>query len=170
MIHLDTQNNKNCTTQPTDGKKQRLLKAAEKIQEMGIYVERTDGLSPDGKTYLEFTVYPEGPEELDQAFTVYDYKFGLDPTDEDEEPNIRWDAAVGLAKMGEKSSIPIIENLMDRKYLMTFPELDYNEINKVILDITETARNPAGLGDTSANTFLVLRPVDNEENFDLQDF
>ena len=60
-----------------------LIDQMEKIQEMGIYVERTDGLSPDGKTYLEFTVYPEGPEELDQAFTVYDYKFGLDPTDED---------------------------------------------------------------------------------------
>ena len=42
----------------------------EKIQDMGIYVEREDGLSPDGKTYLEFTVYPEGPEELDQAFTA----------------------------------------------------------------------------------------------------
>ena len=60
-----------------------LIGQMEKIQDMGIYVEREDGLSPDGKTYLEFTVYPEGPEELDQAFTVYDYKFGLDPTDED---------------------------------------------------------------------------------------
>ena len=60
-----------------------LIDQMEKIEEMGIKVERTDGLSPDGKTYLEFTVYPEGPEELDQAFTVYDYKFGLDPTDED---------------------------------------------------------------------------------------
>ena len=60
-----------------------LIAQMEKIQDMGIYVERDAGLSPDGKTYLEFTVYPEGPEELDQAFTVYDYKFGLDPTDED---------------------------------------------------------------------------------------
>lgn len=60
-----------------------LIDQMEKIGDMGIYVERTDGLSPDGKTYLEFTVYPEGPEELDQAFTVYDYKFGEDPTDED---------------------------------------------------------------------------------------
>ena len=60
-----------------------LIDQMEQIGDMGIKVERTDGLSPDGKTYLEFTVYPEGPEELDQAFTVYDYKFGLDPTDED---------------------------------------------------------------------------------------
>ena len=55
------------------------------IEETGIDVERSDGLSADGKTYLEFTVYPEGREEenLDQAFTVYDFKFGEDPTSEE---------------------------------------------------------------------------------------
>ena len=57
---------------------------------------------------------------------------------EDDEPNIRWDSAIALAKMGEESSVPIIENLMDREYLMTFPELDYNEINKVIMTAIET--------------------------------
>ena len=58
---------------------------------------------------------------------------------DDEEPNIRWDSAVALAKMGERTSIPIIENLMDRDYLMTFPELDYKEITKVILTAIETS-------------------------------
>ena len=58
---------------------------------------------------------------------------------EDEEPNIRWDAAIALAKMGEISSAPIIENLMDRSYLTTFPELDPKEINKVILTAIETS-------------------------------
>ena len=56
----------------------------------------------------------------------------------DDEPNIRWDAAIALAKMGENSSVPIVKNLMDREYLSTFPELDYNEINKVILTAIET--------------------------------
>ena len=41
--------------------------------------------------------------------------------------------------MGEESSVPIIENLMDREYLMTFPELDYKEINKVIMTAIETS-------------------------------
>ena len=59
---------------------------------------------------------------------------------EDEEPNIRWDAAVALAKMGEKSSIPIIENLMDREYLSSFSELDYNEVNKVLMIAIEASR------------------------------
>ena len=58
---------------------------------------------------------------------------------EDDEPNIRWDAAIGLAKMGEDSSIPTVQNLMNRKYLSTFPELDQNEVTKVILTAIETA-------------------------------
>ena len=58
---------------------------------------------------------------------------------EDDEPNIRWDSAIALAKMGEKSSIPVIENLMNRDYLMTFPQLDYKEINKVIMTAIETS-------------------------------
>jgi HEAT repeat protein len=59
---------------------------------------------------------------------------------EDEEPNIRWDAAIGLAKMGEKSSAPIIENLMDREYLSSFPELDFKEVNKVLLIAIEASK------------------------------
>ncbi|MBL51703.1 MAG: hypothetical protein CMG57_07080 [Candidatus Marinimicrobia bacterium] len=58
---------------------------------------------------------------------------------EDDEPNIRWDAAIALAKMGQINSAKIIENLMDREYLNTFPELDPNEINKVILTAIETS-------------------------------
>tara|TARA_A100001037_G_scaffold283953_1_gene289912 strand:- start:5836 stop:6723 length:888 start_codon:yes stop_codon:yes gene_type:complete len=58
---------------------------------------------------------------------------------EDDEPNIRWDAAIALAKMGQINSATIIENLMDREYLNTFPELDPNEINKVILTAIETS-------------------------------
>ncbi len=50
----------------------------------------------------------------------------------DEEPNIRWDAAVGLAKMGDTSSVFIIENLLDRNYLSSFPELSPSEIDQVI--------------------------------------
>ncbi len=84
---------------------------------------------------------------------------------EDEEPNIRWDAAVGLAKMGEKSSIPIIENLMDRKYLMTFPELDYNEINKVILVAIETS---ALIKDSRFKSKLIVL-AESDENLTIRD-
>lgn len=62
-----------------------LINTMDKVEQMGIPVERYDGPTPDGKTYIEYTVYPEGKDEenLDQAFTVYDYKFGEDPTDEE---------------------------------------------------------------------------------------
>tara|TARA_A100001035_G_scaffold194223_1_gene155326 strand:- start:58 stop:798 length:741 start_codon:yes stop_codon:yes gene_type:complete len=62
-----------------------LINTMDKVEQMGIPVDRYDGPTPDGKTYLEYTVYPEGKDEdkLDQAFTVYDYKFGEDPTDEE---------------------------------------------------------------------------------------
>ena len=52
---------------------------------------------------------------------------------DDNEPNIRWDAAIALAKMGNKSCIPVLRNLMEREYLETFPELDQNEVNKVMM-------------------------------------
>ena len=40
-----------------------------------------------------------------------------------EEPNIRWDAAIGLAKMGDSSGISIIENLLDRSYYHSYPSM-----------------------------------------------
>ena len=40
---------------------------------------------------------------------------------DDEEPNIRWDAAIALAKMGDKSGSEIILNLLDREYYSTYP-------------------------------------------------
>ena len=43
-----------------------------------------------------------------------------------EEANIRWDAAIALAKMGDKSGIGIIINLLDRKYYD-----NYNIINSI---------------------------------------
>lgn len=38
-----------------------------------------------------------------------------------EEPNIRWDAAIALAKMNDDSGSFIIENLLDREYYNQFP-------------------------------------------------
>tara|TARA_Y100000758_G_C16012700_1_gene408190 strand:+ start:219 stop:1103 length:885 start_codon:yes stop_codon:yes gene_type:complete len=40
-----------------------------------------------------------------------------------EEPNIRWDAAIALAKMGDKSGINIIIDLLDRKYYDSYPSM-----------------------------------------------
>ena len=84
---------------------------------------------------------------------------------EDEEPNIRWDAAIGLAKMGEKSSAPIIENLMDREYLSSFPELDHKEVNKVLMIAIEASRM---IQDKRFESKLVLL-AEADENLKMRD-
>lgn len=84
---------------------------------------------------------------------------------EDEEPNIRWDAAIGLAKMGEKSSAPIIENLMDREYLSSFPELDHKEVNKVLMIAIEASRM---IQDKRFESKLVLL-AEADENLKIRD-
>ncbi len=53
----------------------------------------------------------------------------------DEEANLRWDAAISLAKLGDDSGYNIIKKLLDRKYYINFPEVDQNEIDKSILTI-----------------------------------
>jgi len=58
---------------------------------------------------------------------------------EDEEANIRWDAAIALAKMGNDSGAYIIEGLLDREYLNKFNEIDPVEQNKVIMVAIKTA-------------------------------
>ena len=60
-----------------------LVDKMDDLEARGIEVDRLDGLSPDGKTNIEFHVFPEGKDELDAAFTVYDFKFGFDPMDEE---------------------------------------------------------------------------------------
>ena len=56
----------------------------------------------------------------------------------DDEANIRWDAAIALAKMNDKSGIHIIEGLLDRNYLKQFKQIDPIEQKKVIMIAIKT--------------------------------
>ena len=58
---------------------------------------------------------------------------------EDEEANIRWDAAIALAKMGDNSGAYIIEGLLDREYLKKFKQIDPLEEKRVIMIAIRTA-------------------------------
>ena len=58
---------------------------------------------------------------------------------EDEEANIRWDAAIALAKMGDNSGAYIIERLLDREYLKQFEQIDPLEEKRVIMIAIRTA-------------------------------
>ena len=46
------------------------------------------------------------------------------PLLDDDEPNIRWESAVALAKMNDSNAIPVIKELLQRKYLQKFKEVD----------------------------------------------
>ena len=54
---------------------------------------------------------------------------------DDEEANIRWDAAVSLAKIGDKAGYHILGNLLTRKYYDSYPEVNINEIDNTILTV-----------------------------------
>ena len=51
----------------------------------------------------------------------------------DEEPNIRWDAAIALAKLEDASGLHIIVNLLDRSYFDHFTEVNEEEEVQAIL-------------------------------------
>ena len=57
----------------------------------------------------------------------------------DEEPNIRWDTAIALAKLGDISGNPIINNLLDRSYLNNFSEVDEEEKVQAMLVAIQVA-------------------------------
>ena len=54
---------------------------------------------------------------------------------DDEEPNIRWDSALSLAKFNDKSGYFILRNLLTRDYYNNFPEVDVNEVDNAILTV-----------------------------------
>ena len=58
---------------------------------------------------------------------------------EDEQANIRWDAAIALAKMGNNEGAYIIEGLLDRAYLNKFSEIDPVEQKRVLMVAIKTA-------------------------------
>ena len=60
---------------------------------------------------------------------------------DDEEPNIRWDAALSLAKFNDNSGYGIIKNLLTREYYENFPEVDVNEIDNAILIVLGIVSN-----------------------------
>ena len=63
----------------------------------------------------------------------------LIPFLEHEEANIRWDTALSLAKLDNRSGIEIIGCLLDRNYYMDYPEVDTKEENQAILVAMEVS-------------------------------
>ena len=78
---------------------------------------------------------------------------------EDEEPNIRWDAAIALAKLGDISGNQIINNLLDRSYLNNFSEVDEEEkVQAILVAIQVSSQYPS---DDFVTNLLKLATFDN---------
>lgn len=60
-----------------------LVRKMDDLEDKGIRVDRYDGLSADGKTYIEFHVHPIRKYDEDYSFSIYDFKFGFDPMSEE---------------------------------------------------------------------------------------
>jgi len=65
---------------------------------------------------------------------------------DDEEPNIRWDAAIALAKLEDPSGVQVIVNLLDRSYFEHFTEVDEEEeVQAILVAIEVSSRFPSKL-------------------------
>ena len=65
---------------------------------------------------------------------------------EDEEPNIRWDAAIALAKLEDPSGVQVIVDLLDRSYFEHFTEVDEEEeVQAILIAIQVASQFPSNL-------------------------
>ena len=65
---------------------------------------------------------------------------------DDEEPNIRWDAAIALAKLEDSSGLQVIVNLLDRSYFEHFTEVDEEEeVQAILVAIQVSSQFPSNL-------------------------
>ena len=63
---------------------------------------------------------------------------------EDEEPNVRWDSAIALAKLGNYAGSDIIDNLLNRNYYDQFKEVDAEEeIQAILIAIQASNKIPS---------------------------
>ena len=85
---------------------------------------------------------------------------------EDEEPNIRWDAAIALSKLKNTSGIQIIVNLLDRSYFDHFTEVDEEEeVQAILVAIQVSSQFPSKLFVTN-----LLKLAAFDKNMQIRDF
>jgi len=82
----------------------------------------------------------------------------------DSEPNIQWDAAIALAKMGDASGQGILHKLLDRDYLTKFEEVDPYEQDQALVVAIEASTL---LNDPSLNE-MILSLSKNDRNMNVR--
>ena len=85
---------------------------------------------------------------------------------DDEEANIRWDAAISLYKMDDISGYTIIERLLSRDYYLNYKNVDFNEASNTILTVLALiSPNPS---EIFKDELIFLS--ENEKNIKIREF
>ena len=85
---------------------------------------------------------------------------------EDEEPNIRWDSAIALIKMGNVSGVGILEKLLKRNYYKNYSNIDENEVNNSMLTVLALVSKYPVASFKDELEFLATK----EENIKIREF
>ena len=126
------------------------------IENVKLIVQQTDHPSALVRNRAAIALGAMSP---DDSFT------GLRSLLSDPEPNVRWNAAVSLAKHGDPSGRTVLLNLLDRSYLARFEGVDRYEREQAMMVAIQAA---AMLDDSEIDE--VLRVLsDTDENLKLRD-
>ena len=126
------------------------------IENVKLIVQQTDHPSALVRNRAAIAL---GAMSADDSFT------GLRSLLSDPEPNVRWNAAVSLAKHGDPSGRTVLLNLLDRSYLARFEGVDRYEREQAMMVAIQAA---AMLDDSELDE--VLRVLsDTDENLKLRD-
>jgi len=85
---------------------------------------------------------------------------------DDEEANIRWDAAISLTKMNDDRGLIVIEKLIQRDYYLNFPNVDDIECNNTMLTVLAIVSQFPKSNFVDELTFLAK----NDKNIKIREF
>ena len=86
---------------------------------------------------------------------------------DNEEPNIRWDSALALAKLDDKSGYDILRNLLTRSFFNNFSSVNHNEIDNIIL-LVLTILDDVDIANNFKEEIILLSKT--EKNIKIRDF
>jgi len=119
-----------------------LERKMEELEDEGVTINRFND-SPDGKTYVEYHVHPEYEYNPEESFSIYDYKFGEDPTDIDNEDK-EYPFSIG----GKGSA------LSSAKALLGLGQIAYNIDENEAVDLAiEASQEKAGIDEELDESF-----------------
>ena len=133
---------------------------------------RALGLLKSGKAVQKLKLFLDHEDENIRLQTVIAFGNIADPTViedlkkslYDSQPNIRWDAAISLAKIGDDSGRDILLKLMEGKIFINFPEVDVREQDQARI---VAIRAGVLLNDSIINN-LIQELADKDENINIR--